>query len=411
MSKLNYLFNLLSLRTIPYVQPSLGLDEWKFAGSFLLGGDYSESPRKLEDAVRDLTGSTFALGVNRASSALQLALEAFQLPSDGEVILPSFSCNEIIDVVINAGLAPVLVDVDRDFNISAQSVRAALSAKTRCIIVPHLSGKFVEGMDEILSLAKSNDIKVIDDASQAFGLVVDGKWAGTFGDVGVYSFGFGKTLFGAGGGMLITSDKTVIEYMREYQFAPKPPQTPKKRLMKYMWWYGLQKISFPFSFVYKENMRRRYLQGKFVRPVAPFVPYHIGDMDASIAHSLMKKWEVIVSRQQKNAVRLIESGVFEKVGFRVPGVSDHNFTKLMITTERSQAETVEIKKHLRHAGIEIETGYTPLHHQKKYQSYRKVDMPETEGIWQGAFWLPMSPDLSSSQLLRIEKAILQASKQ
>jgi len=411
LSRLKYLFNLISLRTIPYVQPSLMFNEWKLAFSILLGKSYPDAHRQLEEAVRDLTGSEVALGLNRARSGIQLALEAFDFPPKSEVILASFNCNDIIDPIVHLGLEPVFVDIDRDFNISAGSVRSAITPKTRCIIMPHLSGKYVEGTEEILSLAKANGIKVIDDASQAFGLVVDGKWAGTFGDVGIFSFGFGKTLFAPGGGMLLTSDKTVIEYVRQYKFPPRPSQKSKKRLMQFMWWYGLQKITFPMALLYKEMVRRRFEGRKYIRPIEPFKPKQISEMDAVFVYALTARWDEIVLEQQKNAVRMIESGVFEKAGFRAPSVKNHNFTKFLITTEGTQEETLKIKNYLRHSGIEIETSYTPLHLQPQFQSCRKVDLPETERIWQGAFWIPLSPGLRSSQLLRIEKGILQSSKQ
>ena len=410
MSKLNYLFNLLTLLAIPYVQPTLTFKEWKLAASILIGTSYSDAPRQLEEAVRDLTGSTFALAVNRARSGIQLALEAFDFPPKSEVILASFNCNDIIDPIVHLGLEPVFVDIDKDFNISAESVRAAISPKTRCIIMPHLSGKYVEGTEEILALAKANDIKVIDDASQAFGLVVDGKWAGTFGDVGIYSFGFGKTLFAPGGGMLVTSDKTVIDYVRQYQFPPRPSQKSKKRLMQFMWWYGMQKITFPIALLYKEMLRRRFEGRKYVRPIEPFEPKQISEMDAVFVYALTAKWEEIVLKQEKNALHLIESGVFEKAGFRAPAIRNHNFTKFLITTEGTHEETLKVKNYLRHSGIEIETSYTPLHLQPQFESCRKVDLPETEKIWQGAFWIPMSPGLTPSQLHRIEKIILQSSK-
>ncbi|HXV81587.1 MAG TPA: DegT/DnrJ/EryC1/StrS family aminotransferase, partial [Candidatus Binatia bacterium] len=144
---------------------------------------------RVEDAV--LCGS--------GSLALEIALRACGVGKGDEVVIPTFCCSSIVPPLLAVGGLPVLADVGDDLNINADTAAGVLTEKTRAIIVPHLFGNPAE-IEPIVDLARRKNIRVIDDAAQAFGATIDGRPAGSFGDVGILSFGSEKVCSGLGGG-------------------------------------------------------------------------------------------------------------------------------------------------------------------------------------------------------------------
>ncbi|HMA80159.1 MAG TPA: DegT/DnrJ/EryC1/StrS family aminotransferase, partial [Candidatus Binatia bacterium] len=136
------------------------------------------------------------------SLALELALRVCGVEPGDEVVLPAFCCSAVVPPILAAGAIPVLADVGEELNLTAETVAAALTRKTKAVIVPHLFGNPAD-MGAIVELAKGKNIRVIDDAAQALGATIDGCPVGGFGDAGVLSFGKEKVCFGLGGGVLL----------------------------------------------------------------------------------------------------------------------------------------------------------------------------------------------------------------
>src|SRR5439155_12031526 len=103
----------------------------------------------------------------------------------------------------------VFADIDDTLNIDPEKIPGLISKQTRAILVPHLFGRPAR-IDDISRFAQEQSLSVIDDAAQAFGATLYGKPVGTFGDVGIVSFGPGKTLVATGGGMLVTNHRDVF---------------------------------------------------------------------------------------------------------------------------------------------------------------------------------------------------------
>jgi dTDP-4-amino-4,6-dideoxygalactose transaminase len=123
-----------------------------------------------------------------------------------EVVIPTFCCTAVVPPVLAVGAVPVLADVGAELNITAETVEAALTKKTKAIIVPHLFGNPAD-IGAIVDLARGRNIRVIDDAAQALGATIDGRPVGGFGDVGILSFGSEKICSGLGGGVFLSRNK------------------------------------------------------------------------------------------------------------------------------------------------------------------------------------------------------------
>jgi len=414
MSKFNFLLNTFLFRTIHYASLTWDKREWCIALKALRGSQNTDEIENLEREICRLTGSKYAVAYNYGRSAIQVALQSYNFPLKCEVILPSFCCTGVIMPVIQAGLTPVLVDIDNDFNIRAESVREAITEKTCAIILPHLSGKFANDTQQILQIAKNHGLIVIEDACQAFGLVVDGKMAGSFGDVGIFSFGGCKTFLGSGGGILFTNDNKVISYCQSNILRKEETRPVKKRLYQFMWRYGLQRILYPFIIPHYlfNKVRYRINQGLSNIPVEidslenyRFNLYAIDPIEAALAYSQLKRAEEIVNKMSENAKIIISANILSQIGLQTSNSTNHNFSKLLVTTGKDRERSRSIISFLRDSGIETESSYTPLHLRKPFTCFRHTSMIITDNLWPGAFYLPNNSCLNNNHMNKIIKVL------
>lgn len=164
--------------------------------------------REFEKAFASWAGTEHAIALANGTVALDLALHALGIGEGDEVIVTSRTFLASVSSIVNAGAVPVFADVDRDSqNITAQSIEAVLSPRTRGIICVHLAGWPCD-MDPIMTLAARHDLKVIEDCAQAHGARYKGRPVGSIGHVGAWSFCQDKIMTTGGeGGMVTTNDR------------------------------------------------------------------------------------------------------------------------------------------------------------------------------------------------------------
>src|SRR6202167_111564 len=166
----------------------------------------------LEEEFASYCGATHGVAVNSGTSALHLALLAAGIQPGDEVITVPFTFYATVAAIGYTGATPVYVDIDpTTFNIDPGKIEAAITARTRAILLVHLYGQCAD-MDPILEIARRRKLIVIEDAAQAHGAQYRGRPAGSMGDIGCFSFYPTKNLGAAGeGGMLTTNNP---EYAR-----------------------------------------------------------------------------------------------------------------------------------------------------------------------------------------------------
>ncbi|MCK4846039.1 MAG: DegT/DnrJ/EryC1/StrS family aminotransferase [Deltaproteobacteria bacterium] len=178
------------------------------AQNFILGAQVKE----LETDIAKYTGAKYAIGVGSGTDALLLAMKAAGIGPGDEVITTPFTFVATADTILLTGATPVFVDVDpKTFNMDARLVREAVTEKTRAIVPVHLYGQSVD-MDEIMNIARENNLAVIEDVAQAIGGKWNGQGLGSIGTAGCLSFFPSKNLgcFGDGG-MIVTNDDKLAE--------------------------------------------------------------------------------------------------------------------------------------------------------------------------------------------------------
>ncbi len=186
------------------------------SGWYILGKNVSQ----FEEEFAQYCGSKHCAGLASGLDALILALNAFDFEKGSEVIVPSNTYIATILAILQNGLKPVLVEPDiKTYNIDPAKIAEKITKKTRAIIVVHLYGKCCD-MDPIMALCKNHNLKLIEDTAQAHGAKYKNKLAGTFGDIGAFSFYPTKNLGALGdGGAIITNDDELakkIKKLRNY---------------------------------------------------------------------------------------------------------------------------------------------------------------------------------------------------
>jgi dTDP-4-amino-4,6-dideoxygalactose transaminase len=146
--------------------------------------------------------------------AVELALRALKVGSGDEVVMAAYDYDGNFLSIHAVGARPVLVDVDADnWNLAPEALAAAFGPATRAVLVSHLHGGLVP-MREVMELVGRQGVAVIEDAAQTPGALVQGRQAGTWGDVGILSFGGSKLLTAGRGGAILTSRADVAQRAR-----------------------------------------------------------------------------------------------------------------------------------------------------------------------------------------------------
>lgn len=150
----------------------------------------------------------YALSLNSCASALELAIRAHDI--SGKVIVPAFTFSATANAVIRAGATPQFVDIESIYlGLDPLKLERSILPDTEAIVVVHLAGTICD-INPIISIAKRYDLKVIEDCAQALGAGINGKHAGTFGDVACFSFFPTKMITTGEGGMLVTKSEKVF---------------------------------------------------------------------------------------------------------------------------------------------------------------------------------------------------------
>ncbi|SFN30522.1 hypothetical protein SAMN05660284_01166 [Formivibrio citricus] len=247
--------------------------------------------RDFEEAFARFVGVKHAISLSNGTVALELALRAMGVGAGDEVIVPSRTFIASASCAVAVGAKPVVVDVDPiSQNLTAETIRPAISPRTKAIVAVHLAGWPCD-MDSIMALAQEHDLKVIEDCAQAHGAEYKGRPVGSMGDCGAFSFCQDKIMTTGGeGGMLVTNNEALWRNAWEYKDHGKS-------------WDAIYRREHPQGF--------RWLHDSFGSNG------RMTEMQAAIGLLQLEKLPLWRSSRQKNAAFLISK--LENVpGVRVP---------------------------------------------------------------------------------------------
>jgi dTDP-4-amino-4,6-dideoxygalactose transaminase len=339
---------------------------------FILGPDV----RAFEEEVAAYLECRYAVGCASGTDALILALMAAGVGAGDEVIAPSFTFVATVGSIVRVGAKPVFVDIDPStFNLDAKLLGAAVTDRTKAIIPVHLFGLPAD-MDPILNVARERDLGVIEDAAQAIGSRYHGRYAGSMGTMGCFSFFPSKNLGGAGdGGMVTTNDPELADRLRVIHL------------------HGSRK-KYAYD-VQGTNSRLDSLQAAVLRVKMPHLDYWTEGRRANAE----RYRRLFAERGLSNTVRspLEPEGYF------------HVYNQFTIRVPARDA----LQAFLKGKGVPSEIYYPyPLHLQPAfgYLGYRPGQLPYTEAASREVLSLPIYPELTEEQQVEVVNAVVEFHK-
>jgi 8-amino-3,8-dideoxy-alpha-D-manno-octulosonate transaminase len=241
--------------------------------------------RQFEQDFAKYLGAGYALGVSSGTAALKVALTALDVGPGDEVIVPPFTFIATYEAVLETGAVPVVGDIDESLNLDPDSIEKRVSPYTKAVIPVHMCGA-PSRIDRIVEIAKKHKLKVLEDNAQSAGGSFRGKKLGTWGDMGILSFDYYKTMTTGEGGMVVTSSKEL------YDRAD---------------WYH------DHGHDHNPNVTRA-MEGRFILGFN----YRMNELQGALGLAQLRKLDTIIAEQRKNkaAVRKALSGV--------PGIAFRN---------------------------------------------------------------------------------------
>lgn len=174
-----------------------------------------DGPRKgiwksveLEKAITETFGCKYAQLTSSGTSALTTAMAALGIGYGDEVIMPTFTFVASFEAILGVGAIPVLVDVDETLTLNPAAVEKAITPKTKCVMPVHMCGSMAN-LDALKAICNKHNLLLLEDACQSIGATYNGKFVGTIGHAGTFSFDFVKTITTAEGGVVMTDSEDV----------------------------------------------------------------------------------------------------------------------------------------------------------------------------------------------------------
>ncbi|MBO4325929.1 MAG: DegT/DnrJ/EryC1/StrS family aminotransferase [Clostridia bacterium] len=202
----------------------IGQEEIDAVGRAIMSRDFFKingSGREVynfEEEWKQLTGAKYALTMTSGFAALSSALIGMGIGPGDEVIVPAYTYIASALAVTAVGAIPVIAEVDDTLTLDPADIEKKLSKHTKAVMPVYIQG-FPADLDALTAMAKKYGFRIIEDSCQADGGMYHGKYLGTIGDAGAYSFNYFKVITSGEGGALVTNDRTIFERALIYHDA------------------------------------------------------------------------------------------------------------------------------------------------------------------------------------------------
>jgi len=334
------------------------------AGAFTLGHEVET----FEAEFAAYNEIDHCVGLSSGTDALVLALRALDIGPGDEVIVPANSFIATAEAVSLVGATPQPIDVDPDSHlITAAGVETAIGPRTRCVIPVHLMGSTVD-MDPIIAIASEHGLRVVEDTAQAHGARLHGSRAGTFGDIGCFSFYPTKNLGAWGdGGAIVTDDDELADRVRLLRCHGERPR------------YHHQVVG--------TTARLDALQAAILR-------IKLRDLDA------------VTDERRRLGAALREGLAASSLGLVSPACegADHVYHLFVVRSEDRAA----LREHLSRQGVDSAVHYpVPIHRVGAYADLGlgAGSLPVAERLANQICTLPLFPGMSGDETARVIQAI------
>lgn len=368
---------------IPYGHQSIDADDMNTVMRVLQSEWLTTGPlvEEFEKSLCSYTGASHAIAVNSATSALDIAVQALDMPVGSEVISTPFTFAATNNALLYNGMKPVFADIKKTTrNIDPEDIRNKITPKTKAIIFVDYAGHPCD-IDEIRNIATEHDLYLIEDAAHALGASYKGKKIGTLADISVFSFHPVKPITTGEGGAALTDNPDIAERLALLRsHGIKKPDAATKN-QDTAWQYDMK------------------LLGR---------NYRLTDIQAALGLSQMKKLDQFI--QKRNSLAVQYQKELQNVPFIDTPYTDshvyhgwHLFTVLLKGIDRNR-----FFGYLRNHGIGVNVHYIPTYRLSYYREHFPTDFsryPVTEDVFSHIITLPLYPGITKENLQHIVETI------
>lgn len=366
---------------IPVFQPATGIDTVKAVTDALDVGwlGMGALTARFEAQIAAFLGGQdrHVVATNTGTAALHIALLAAGVKPGDEVITPAHNFVADHQAILACGAAPVLCDVrDDDLGIDVAQAESLLSGRTRAIVPLHYAGIPCR-IDDVYALARSRGLRVVEDATHAFGTVVGGRRIGAFGDIACFSFDPVKIITSIDGGAVVTPHAADVQTLHQYRLLGIDRDTTERYKNARAWDYDV---------------------------VSPGFRYHLTNVLASVGLSQLARVEEFMENRQRYCRRYGErlQGVAE---VRTPP-GDFSGVSPFIYYVRVPAERrADLIARLKQQGIATGIHFVPAHRFSLLADCRRGDLSVTERAASELVTLPLHSFMATETIDRIADAI------
>lgn len=374
---------------LPFARPSITDREKQAVLEVLDSGWLTTGPRtkEFERAFAARVGVGHAVALNSATAALHLALEALGVGPGDEVIVPTWTFASSAEVVVYRGARPVLVDVDRlTLNMTPEAVLAAITPRTRAVVAVHVAGLPVE-IERLVALLEPRGIAVVEDAAHAFPSRLDGgtgRYVGTVGRAGAYSFYATKTITTGEGGMLVTDDEDLANRARVMGLHGISRDAWNRYTASGSWYYEIEDAG------YKYNMT---------------------DIAAALGLVQLERSDELLAARRHLAARYADRLGGGPVAYLLelpvdPTGGSHAWHLYIVrlALDRLTIDRGTVIDRLKALGIGASVHFIPLHLHPYYRSrwgYAPEDLPVAKAEYERVISLPIWPGMTDVDVDRV----------
>jgi dTDP-4-amino-4,6-dideoxygalactose transaminase len=348
-------------------------------------GWWSMGPR-VEEFERDFAafcGAEHAIAVANGTAALHLALLAVGCAPGDEVVVPSLNFVAAANTIKHTGAEPVFCDIagQGELNLDPADVEAAVSAKTKAVIILHYAG-FPCDMAAIDEVAERHGLAVVEDAAHAPGASLGGRMCGTLGNVGCFSFFANKNLPVGEGGMLVTDDEELAARLRLLRS------------------HGMTTLTW--------DRHRGHASSYDV--VLPGFNYRLDEVRAAVGTVQLRRLPDENAGRARIAARYREAldgqqGLIMPFGGDNPDrVPSHHLAVVLLP---EGADRDAVRSSLNEGGIQTSVHYPPIHTFSAYRAEARRPLPRTDAVTERLLTLPLYGRMIDEQVDAVVDGLLQ----
>ena len=351
-------------KKIPWWQTQNEKEDYHFVKSALDTNYVNEGPlvSKFTESIKTLVGAKYAIATNNCTIAIFLALKAAGVKKGDEVIVPDITFIATANAVDLLGAKPILVDIDPEtLTISISAIEKAITSKTRAIVPVHVTGR-ASDMKKIMAIAKKHNLVVVEDAAEALLSAHKGKFLGTWGDAGCFSFSPNKTISTGQGGIAVTNNKKIYEALLPLKDQGRP------------------------------------VRGNGGNDLHDTIGYNfkLTDLQAAVGLGQLTHLTKRITRMKRN---------YELYSRELQGIGDIRVFpsqegEVPQWTDIETSKRDELEKYLHSKNIDCRKYWYPLHRQLAYKQGDKK-FPESSRMSPRSLWLPSAFTLTDKDILKV----------